>query len=373
MKVAITLNTSWNIYNFRMGLIRALLDAGHEVVAIAPQDEFSKKLEQAGCTFVPIQMENTGSNPWHDYQLYRQLKKAYRTHRPDIIFHFTIKPNIYGTLAAHAFRIPVINNVSGLGTVFLSRGLAPTVAKKLYRWAFSHAQLVFFQNADDRQTFLSEISLPQLSTELVPGSGINLSSFQPYPLPESSAPIFLMVARLIIDKGVYEYIEAAKMTLEKYPLAKFQLLGKLDPDHARGIPEATINEAVQAGIIKYLGETDNVKPYIEKATCVVLPSYREGTPRTMLEAAACSRPVITTDVPGCREVVIHEQTGLLCEVKSAEDLHKKMMIIGDMSHQELETWGRNGRQLAESKFDEQIVVRQYLKHASNIINQLSTE
>ncbi|UXX80221.1 glycosyltransferase family 4 protein [Reichenbachiella carrageenanivorans] len=373
MKVAITLNTSWNIYNFRLGLIRALLDAGHEVVAIAPKDDFSDKLEENGCTFVPIQMENTGSNPWHDYQLYRQLKKVYRIHRPTIIFHFTIKPNIYGTLAAHVLGIPVINNVSGLGTVFLSNGLASTVAKKLYRWAFSHAHLVFFQNADDRETFLTEISLPQLPTELVPGSGINLSSFQPYPLPEVSAPVFLMVARLIIDKGVNEYIEAAKMTLKKHPLAKFQLLGKLDPDHARGIPATTIEEAVQAGVIEYLGETEDVKLFLEKATCVVLPSYREGTPRTMLEAAACGRPVITTDVPGCREVVINGQTGLLCEVKSAEDLHKKMEKIGAMSHHELEIWGRNGRQLIEDKFDEQIVVCQYLKHASNIINQLSSE
>ncbi|MEO9803326.1 MAG: glycosyltransferase family 4 protein [Reichenbachiella sp.] len=373
MKVAITINTSWNVYNFRMGLIRELILGGNEVIAIAPEDRFSVKLEEAGCTFVPIQVENTGTNPIKDFLLFLQLRKIYRQYRPDIIFNFTVKPNIYGSLAARSTRIPVINNVSGLGTVFLSKGISSTIAKWLYRWSFSYAQLVFFQNNDDRQKFLSEISIPQLETDLLPGSGINLDSFQPTAYKLNQGKTFLMISRLIIEKGVLEFLEAAKMTRNKFPDAKFQLLGKLDSSHSRGISKETIDSATNSNIIEYLGETDDVKPYIENSACVVLPSYGEGTPRTLLEAAAMAKPIITTDVPGCREVVIDGETGLLCQAQNSADLAHKMMIIWEMPDNELELWGRNGRHMVETKFDEQIVIDRYLKHASNIMNQISYE
>jgi len=373
MKIAITLNTSWNIYNFRIGLIRELIRQGNQILAIAPHDDFSIKLKEEGCDFVPITMDNTGSNPFKDFSLYRQLKKIYREQNPDIVFHYTVKPNIYGTLAASALGIPAINNVSGLGTVFLSKSLASIAAKQLYKRAFAKANLVFFQNADDRQSFLSEIHLPELPTDLLPGSGIDLSDFSVSPLPDSEHRVFLMIARLIIDKGVMEYIEAAEKTLAKYPKTKFQLLGKLDPAHARGIPEATIAKAVEDNIIEYLGETNNVKPYIKQATCVVLPSYREGTPRTMLEAAAMGRPIITSNVAGCREVISNNETGLLCEARNATHLYEKMIEICEMTNPELATMGTKGRNLVENKFDEQIVIEQYLKHLSNIMNQIPTE
>ncbi|MEP2026482.1 MAG: glycosyltransferase family 4 protein [Reichenbachiella sp.] len=372
MTIAVTVNTSWNIYNFRMGLIRALLKQGNKIIAIAPQDDYSKNLVEDGCQFVPIVMDNTGSNPFKDYSLYRQLKRIYKDQKPDIVFHYTVKPNIYGTLAAYELKIPVINNVSGLGTVFLNKGIASFVAKKLYQKAFSHAELVFFQNSDDHQLFLMEIPLPNLQTDLLPGSGINLSEFSVSPII-GEEKVFLMIARLIKDKGVLEYLEAAELTLKKYPKSKFQLLGKLDPNHARGIPESIISEAHNNSIVKYLGETDDVKPYIEKATCVVLPSYREGTPRTLLEAAAIGRPIITTNVAGCKEVVSEGETGLLCEERNALDLSEKINTICEMPQKELSVMGKNGRQLIESKFDEQIVINQYLKHLSNIMNQLQAE
>lgn len=372
MKIAITINTSWNIYNFRMGLIRKLLELGHEVLTIAPADDFSQKLEDVGCIFCPLEMENTGSNPFKDYQVFRQLKTIYKQHKPDIVFHYTVKPNIYGTMAAKALGIPVINNVSGLGTVFLTPGISSFVAKKLYKKAFANADLVFFQNADDRKAFLSEINLPNLKTDLLPGSGINLSSFTPSPLT-SGKRTFLMIARLIVDKGVLEYLQAAEMTLKKFPEAKFQILGKLDPTHARGVSENIIMDAHARGIVEYLGETDDVKPHIDASICVVLPSYREGTPRTLLEAGAMGRPIITTNVAGCKEVISHNETGLLCEVKSANDLSEKMLAICNLSDQNLADMGAKGRLLIEKKFDEQIVIDHYLNHLSKIMNHLSTE
>lgn len=354
-----------------MGLIRELLKLGHTVVTIAPQDDYSKKLEEEGCHFVSISMDNTGSNPFRDYSLFKQLKAVYQQQKPDIAFHYTVKPNIYGTLAAKSLGIPVINNVSGLGTVFLSRSISSWIAKKLYQHAFAKADLVFFQNADDQEAFLSQIDLPKLNMDLLPGSGINLTAFTKT-APITGGKVFLMISRLIIDKGVLEYLEAAETTLKKYPDAKFQLLGKLDPDHARGIPEEIIAKAHDNGFVEYLGETDNVKPYIEAASCIVLPSYREGTPRTLLEAAAMGRPVITTNVAGCKEVVSDQVTGLLCKDRNAADLSDKMNMICDMVEEELSEMGKKGRQLIESKFDEQIVINQYLKHLSNIMNQLST-
>lgn len=182
-----------------------------------------------------------------------------------------------------------------------------------------------------------------------------------------------MIARIIIEKGVLEYLEAAKLVLKKYPTAKFQLLGKLDSSHSRGVQKKIISAASNSGIIEYLGEVEDVKSYIENSTCVVLPSYREGTPRTLLEAAAMARPVITTDVAGCREVVIDGETGLLCEKQNSSDLANKIITICDMPDNDLELWGKNGRRMIEEKFDEQIVIDRYLKHASNIINQLPYE
>ncbi|MEO9965864.1 MAG: glycosyltransferase family 4 protein [Reichenbachiella sp.] len=373
MKVAITLNTSWNIYNFRLGLIKAFINEGHEVLAIAPIDSFSKKIEKAGCTFVPIALDNTGSNPFKDYLLLQELKSVFRSHRPDIVLNFTIKPNIYGTLAAKQLKIPVINNVSGLGTVFLARGLTSMVAKQLYRWSFSRANLVFFQNSDDLKVFQAEINLPKLKTDLLPGSGINLSHFQATGQRESEYTTFLLIARLIKEKGITEYIKAAKLIKEIYPGTKIQLLGKLDPSHVRGISKEEIDESIQSGAIEYLGEVEDVRPYIANASCVVLPSYGEGTPRTLLEAAALRRPVITTNVAGCREVIVDGETGLMCEVKNVNDLADKMKRICTMSTRQLDEWGKNGRALVEEKFDEQLVISRYLSHMANIMNQISHE
>jgi len=373
MRIAITINTSWNIYNFRMGLIRTLIEQGNEVIAIAPLDEYSHKLKEEGCEYVPITMDNTGSNPFKDYNLLRQLKKVYQGLKPDIVLHYTVKPNIYGTLAASSLNIPVINNVSGLGTVFLSKSVASFAAKKLYKKAFSKAELVFFQNSDDRKAFLSEINLPHLNTDLLPGSGINLTDFQASPIPNQKNKTFLMISRVIIDKGILEYIEAAKQVHAKYPDVTFQLLGKLDTGHARGIPKETISEAVDNGFLEYLGEVEDVRPFIKSSHCVVLPSYREGTPRTLLEAAALGRPIVTTDVAGCREVVEDGENGYLCEVKSSTDLSNKMIDVCKTPEDKLQEMGRKSRALVERKFDEQIVINQYLKHLSNIMNQIPNE
>ncbi|MCV9388618.1 glycosyltransferase family 4 protein [Reichenbachiella ulvae] len=367
MRVVICINTSWNIFNFRSGLIKGLLAKGYQVIAVAPQDEYSDSLVQMGCEFRPVQMHQTGSNPFRDFHLFLDLRRIYADVKPDIIYQYTVKPNIYGSLAARSLGIPVVNNVSGLGTVFLNRGLTSRIAKLLYKLAFQKADLVFFQNKDDKADFLTQIKLPHLRTDLLPGSGIDLQSFQSKSEISNKPFRFLMIARLILDKGVEEYLLAARNLKREYPEVVFQLLGQLDEKHARGVAKKYLQEFIDDDTIEYLGTSDSVKQLIDESTCVVLPSYREGTPKTLLEAAAMSRPIVTTDVPGCREVVEDGRNGYLCRVMDWRDLARKMQKMIELPPEELMKLGKNGRQYVASKFDEQLIINKYLEVTANIL------
>lgn len=369
MRIVITINTSWNIYNFRAGLIRKLLSEGHEVHAVAPLDEYSVKLQEMGCTYHPISMENTGINPINELKLFLSLKKAYRRINPDIILQYTVKPNIYGSLAAKSLSIPVINNVSGLGTVFLDKTVSSRIAKWLYQIAFRNVDLVFFQNNDDQYDFMKELGMHYLKTDLLPGSGINLSHYSVHKKTPTEKFVFLMIARVIVEKGVFEYVEAARQLKLKYPQAEFCLLGGIDEDHKRGISKAMVSKWVNEGIINYLGSSQDVRKEITNADCIVLPSYREGTPRTLLEAGAMAKPIVTTDVPGCREVVDDGENGYLCTVKDSKDLSNKMDKVLNLETAALQKMGEKGRNLIEHKFDENVVIKKYLKQISNIMNQ----
>jgi len=364
MKVAITLNTSWNIYNFRMSLIQALLKDGHDVVAIAPHDEYTSKLIKAGCDFEDVTMDSRGASPIRDTALTFELYNIYKRVKPDIILHYTIKPNIYGTLAASLLGIPVINNVSGLGTIFLNDDWISKIALSLYRFSFKFPKKVFFQNHEDYQLFMDKKLIQRNLCEVIPGSGIDLNQFKPRPTKEKGegeAFEFLMISRLIIDKGIREYVAAAAILQERGMNAKFNLLGKLDELHSRGISSEELNDWIEEGYINYLGSTDDVRPYIEKADCVVLPSYREGTPRTLLEAAACAKPIVASNVPGCNNVVDHRLNGILCKVKDEEDLALKMKEMYYTAPDVRNEMGLRGRQIVERRFDHNLVIERYLK------------
>ena len=360
MKVAIVLNTSWNVYNFRMGLIKALQENNHEVLVIAPEDEYSKRLEDAGCKFYKVRMDSRGANPIKDFALIFELRSIYKKAKPDIILHYTIKPNIYGTLAASMLKIPVINNVCGLGTVFLQKGLVSRVALTMYKVAFRFPRKVFFQNKHDYDLFIEQKLVKQQISDIIPGSGINLSHFPPLPFKRNKKFTFLLISRLIHDKGVIEYIDAVRQLRSSGVDAHFQILGAKDPQHKRGIKVEIIDEWIDSNIIEYLGTTDDVRGFIERADCVVLPSYREGTPRTLLEAASSAKPIVATDVPGCNNVVVHNYNGYLCQLKSSEDLADKMRDMMNLQDQQIELFGRNGRRKIEEEFSENIVIERYL-------------
>ncbi|MCC2547288.1 glycosyltransferase family 4 protein [Hymenobacter sp. BT175] len=368
MRVAIVINTSWNIWNFRRSLVRALQQAGHEVLAIAPPDDYSARLEtELGCRYVPILMENKGTNPIKDAQLTKRFYDIYKREKPDVVLQYTIKPNIYGTLAARLAGVPSVNNVSGLGTVFIIRNFVSRVALGLYKLAFRFPHRVFFQNDDDRQLFLQHKLLAPAIADLLPGSGVDTEKFKPAPATESAGPFtFLMIARVLYEKGVEEYFEAARLVREAAPDTRVQLLGGLDEAGNIGVKREVLEQWLQAGHVEYLGHSDNVAEHIRRADVVVLPSYREGTPKTLLEAAAMGKPIVTTDVPGCRETVVDGVNGLLCQVRDAADLARKMQQMRALSPERLTEMGRASRQLAETKFDERIVLDKYLRVVAEI-------
>ncbi|MFD3001380.1 glycosyltransferase family 4 protein [Pontibacter toksunensis] len=360
MRIALVINTSWNIYNFRRSLIKALLAEGHEVVAIAPKDDYSERLMAAGCRFVPVQMEK-GTNPLTDLKLTWRLFQTYQQVKPDVVLHYTIKPNIYGAIAARWAGIPAINNVSGLGTVFITKDYVSSVALRLYKFAFRYPAKVFFQNEDDRKLFLRNSLVRAGITEVLPGSGINLQEFVPAKEFKRHKPfVFLMVARVLFDKGVAEFVQASKLVQEKYPEVKCQLLGQFDERSRSAVKQQQLEEWLATGVIEYVGTTDDVAAIVKKADCVVLPSYREGTPRTLLEAAAMGKPLIATNVPGCREVVEEGVNGFLCRVRSAQDLSEKMLQMLQLEDEDLKRMGNASRQLAVSRFDDRFVIQQYL-------------
>jgi glycosyltransferase involved in cell wall biosynthesis len=370
MKIAIVLNTSWNIYNFRMNFVRELISQGHEVHTIAPVDDYTKYLTELGCIHHRITMDSRGANPIKDSALVFELFWLYKRVRPDIVLHFTIKPNIYGTLAAAMLKIPVINNVCGLGTVFLKKNIVSAIAVLLYRISFRFANRVFFQNAQDRDLFIGKRLVSEQSADLVPGSGIDLQKFYPTPFKRNDKFTFLLISRLITDKGILEYIDAVKKLKAEGVDARFQILGAKDPEHKRGIKLKVIEGWIKSDTVEYLGTTNDVRSFIHQADCIVLPSYREGTPRTLLEAASSSKPIIATDVPGCNDVVVNDFNGLLCNLKDSNDLADKMKTMSSYEDSLLESFGKNGRAKMEGEYSESLVINKYL-HALNEIKKAS--
>jgi glycosyltransferase involved in cell wall biosynthesis len=363
----ICVNTAWNLLNFRAGLIQALVSAGYCVVAVAPPDEYSTRLVALGCRFVPLAMDNKGTHPVRDLLLLWRFFKLLRIERPDIFLGYTIKPNVYGSLAARGLGVAVVNNIAGLGAVFIKGGWLNQLVKVLYRVALSRSKKVFFQNKDDLELFAKRGLVPERVSDLLPGSGIDLGKFLPLPLPAKNPIRFLLIARMLWDKGVGEYVEAARLLKQRGLYAEFCLLGFLDVQNPAAISRKQMNDWVAEGAVRYMGVSDDIREEIAFADCIVLPSYREGTPRTLLEAAAMARPIVTTNAVGCREVVDHGINGYVCRTKDVHDLAEKMALIAGLTPAEREAMGMRGRVKVEREFDEQIVIRKYLDAISSIL------
>ncbi|MET3130543.1 glycosyltransferase involved in cell wall biosynthesis [Oxalobacteraceae bacterium GrIS 1.11] len=366
MRIAIVSNTAWYLFNFRLNLMRMLQEAGHEVVAVAPLDDYAERIALAGFAFQAVPISGGGTNPLGELKSVLGLAGIFRRKRIDLVLSYTPKGNLYSALACIAGAREFIPNVSGLGRAFIRPSFVTRVVRLLYRLTFRRAQHVFFQNREDLAFFISAGLVRPDKAERLPGSGVDLERFfwpdaaSPVaPQRAADAPVFLLVARMLWDKGVGEYVAAARLVRQQFPLARFGLLGFLDVSNPSAVPRAQVERWVAEGLMEYLGTTDDVRPFLRAADCVVLPSYREGVPRTLLEAGALARPIVTTDAPGCRDTVIDGETGLLCQPADAADLAAKLLAFIALPIEQRELMGQRGRRFIEREFDEAIVLRRY--------------
>jgi glycosyltransferase involved in cell wall biosynthesis len=357
--IVLSANSDWNIANFRPGLICALRGAGYDPVVIAPQDPAADdRMRELDVERIPIRIDRSGLNPVADLRLLADYRRLLGRIQPAAYLGFTIKPNIYGSMAAATLGIPAIPNVSGLGTAFIRRGVLQSIVTALYRRGFSKAPAVFFQNDEDRSLFVGRRIVRAKQSRVLPGSGVDLSRFAPA-APNEGPPVFLLVARLLRDKGVIEFVQAAR-SLGSQGM-HFQLLGPIDEGNRTAIGRLELERWVEEGVIEYLGVTDDVRPFLAAATAVVLPSYREGMPRSLLEAAAMGRPLIAADVPGCRDVVEDGVNGYLCTVRDPVSLASAMRRLAALPPTDRIAMGEAARSKVQEQFSEELVIGAYLE------------
>jgi glycosyltransferase involved in cell wall biosynthesis len=368
VKIALVANTCWNLYNFRRHIILGLINNGFEVLCIAPEDAFTTEIQKLPVTYIPITLQAKGNNPLLDAMLVKQLAGIYKKQQPDIVLHYTIKPNIYGSFAAAIAGIPVINTVTGLGTVFLHENVVSKIAQVLYKWSFRFANYVVFQNDEDKNVFIDKKLLRNSQPIIIRGSGIDISRFKSLKNDVKDSPFrFLMVARLLYDKGIREFGAASKMLYHMYgPAVECVLVGAIESDKNLGISKQALGKWVEEHHVIYKPFTTNIIEEYQLASVVVLPSYREGLSKSLLEAASCSKPLIATNVAGCKEIVLDSKNGFLCEPK---DLFLKMQQMLACSQEQLVEMGVKSRIHVEESFSDKTIFNDYFC----LVNKLLTK
>ncbi|WP_116812554.1 glycosyltransferase family 4 protein [Steroidobacter cummioxidans] len=358
-RIAVVSRCARTLFNFRRSLIGAAQRAGAEVTAFGSAGEgFEQRLQSQGMRFEHIPVSWRGLDPLADLMLLGTMARMFRRYRPHIVHCFTIKPAIFGTVAAWLAKVPLrVVTITGLGHAFTTAGpLVRGVVTRLYRFALARAHVVFFQNKDDRDLFVQLGLVSAGVARLIPGSGVDLERFAPVALPGGGrdSPRFLMIARLLREKGVREFIEAAAAVKQRYPGAAFTLLGGADSRNPSSLSAAEIAELRNSAAVQWVDEVLDVRQYIAAADVMVLPSYREGLPRTLLEGAAMGRALVATDAPGCREVVIPGETGYLVPVRDSAALAQAMQTLCECPD-EIPALGRAARHMVEAIYDQRVV------------------
>lgn len=361
IRVLLVVNVDWYFWSHRLSLARALRDAGCEVVvATGVERGYRQAIEREGFRFVPLALQRRMTAPWWELASAWELVRLYRHERPRVVHHVAIKPVIYGSLAARVAGVPaVINTIPGLGYTFLGTGLRGRMLRFgvsfAYRLALADQRVrVIFQNPDDRKMFVERHLVPAGRAVLIRGSGVDVRAFSPSEEPEG-VPVVLLASRLLWDKGVREFVEAARKLRGRGQACRFVLVGVPDKENPEAVPEATLRAWSAEGIVEWWGLRDDMPAVLRQAALVVLPSYREGIPKILLEAAAGGRPIVTTDVSGCREVVRDGENGLLVPPRDASSLAEAIAtLLRDRSLRE--RMGRRGREIAVSEFSEEVVI-----------------
>lgn len=353
MKVLLLANVDVGLYQFRRELIGTLLTE-HQVVLVLPNGDLVRPLEKMGCRFVDTPLERRGINPIKDAGLFLRYWKLLRKEKPELVITYTIKPNIYGGIVCRMLKIPYAVNITGLGTAFQKKGALRTVVTMLYRTALKKAKVVFFENAENRQILLDKKVVKEEQTCLLSGAGVNTEhfTFTPYPA-EASATKFLFVGRIMREKGIDELFAAMRRLRSEGVPCSLDILGGYEEDYSE-----MIQEYVQEGWLHYHGFQKDVRPFIEQAHCFVLPSWHEGMANTNLECASMGRPLITSNIHGCKEAVLEGVSGLLCEPRNADSLYEAMARFVELSWEERSAMGQAGRAHMETVFDKKKVVAQ---------------
>ena len=364
MRAVILYNTSWYVYLLRRNLIAKLQEAGFDLTVVAPRDSYTDRVRQLGVDYVPITMSPTGKSPLRELETLSQIYIALRALSPYAVLSFTVKCNLYAGLCRSRLKFRHIPNISGTGDLFDGASLRERFAKRLYGKALRRSHKVFFQNGDDQRTFLNHGLVRPDQSEVIPGSGVDLSHFRPVPRTSRPWRSFLMFGRLLPKKGFGRFLDAATELKARYgESAQFWILGA--PDSERAESRELFERILQAharGVVLYINPTDDVLPYLQDANAIVLPStYNEGVPRSLLEALACGKPIITTDWKGCRETVQNDTNGLLIRPHDTRSLTRALQQMIECSEETLSEYGLRSRSLAESRFDERLVLNAYLK------------
>ena len=363
-------NTSWTVYNFRKELIKSLIASGFQVHVVSYDDGYKSHLIDLGCDFTNIPIKGSSLNPFNDVALFINLRKVYRKHRPDLLMHFTIKPVIYGSLAASSLGIPTVNNIAGLGSIFSAFTWKTRLVLWLYKISQSKVKVTFFQNKEEQELFQSnKIALKGKSIR-IKGSGVNTEYFIPNTKIESGEFSFMFFGRILWQEGIGEFEKAAKQLTQKYPKVKFNVLGIVGFDNPSSISQEVVTRWEKEKVINFLGRVDDVLPTLQNTDCVVLPSYyREGVPRSLIEAASAGIPIITTDHVGCRDIVKDSYNGFLVEKQSVEDLVVKMDAMLNLNYSERVKMGLNGRDLVLKEFDVNAISKIYIDEISEVLSK----
>lgn len=357
-RILVVANTTWNIYNFRLNIIRKLLDEGFEVIVMAPVDKFifyTEKMPQVH--HIPLHhLYRDSVNPIQDMRLFFELLKVYRKYKPDLILHYTVKPNIWGGFAARLLRIPSVAVVTGLGYSLIHEGWINFITSLLYKFSLPLHRKVIFENKDDKKLFEKEGLVSPGKSMAIKGCGVDTSFFSTNGDGRREDVItFSFIGRLLYDKGVEEFINAAQIVKNKTQNIQFWLIGEIDKENPSSIRNEDLMKWIRDPNIHYHGATENIRKFIEQSDCIVLPSYREGMPKVIMESMSMERPVITTDTAGCRETVDEKINGYLVPVRDSSALATAMLKFIDLSKEDKMKMGKAGRIKVLKEFDDRII------------------
>ena len=358
MKAVLFANTDWYLFNFRMSIAQALQAGGVDVVLLSPPGPYVAQLQAAGFRWIPLKMSGKGMNPFEEVKTIFRIKRVYQDEKPDLVHHFTIKCVLYGSIAARWGGIrAIVNAIPGLGYVFNVMGwkgaLLRLIIRPMYRFSLRNTQVIF-QNQEDLETFIHLLLIKPEATHLIPGSGVNLKKFSPHPEP-AGKPVVMFAARMLWDKGVGDFVDAVRILKLAGVQARFILVGDTYADNPSAVPPQQLTAWSQEGIVEWLGWRDDMETILPQVSIVCLPTYyHEGTPRILIEACASGRPIVSTNISGCREIVQEGVNGLMVPPRSPEMLANVLSRLID-NPQERARMGHEGRKIAEDRFSDDVI------------------